>query len=341
MASLNPNTNLIAIMQQLSDMYLALHDKRRAEAFSKAALSIKQQPYIITSGKQAMSLPGVGKSTADIIDEYLKTGTVARLAQLQQQLGSSGAPSQLPGGVASPSNLSIVDPEKQRILELFQTIHSIGPVSANKFYDEGYRTLEQLYVHPNLSDTQRLAIYWNNQLSQRIPHSEIDQINELLQQRFAPYNIVWNITGSYRREKADSGDIDVLVQEQPGLNMAGVTFLLQDKLIGRFSEGPTKFMGIFKMGENANAHQIDIRLVNTAAYPAALMYFTGSKRFNILMRSQAQGRQLSLNEYGLTSNIMGQADPIVHSEADIFQLLGVRYLTPAERHDDMVSLPLL
>jgi len=334
----NPNEGLVNIMQKLSDAYLALHDKRRAEAFSKAALSIKQQHYPITSGKQAMSLPGVGKSSAEIIDEYLSTGSVARLAQLQLQL-SGGNVTALPGSVAAPSQS--IDPQKQQVLSLFQSVHGIGPVSANKFYDEGYRTLEQLYLHSNLNDSQRLAIYWNQQLSQRIPRQEIDQIEELFHQRFDVYGMTWNITGSYRRGAATSGDIDVLIQEQNGLNMAGVLYLLGDKIIGKFSEGPTKFMGIFKMSDQFNAHQIDIRLVSREAYPAALMYFTGSKQFNILMRTQAQAKQLSLNEYGLTSNIMGQPDPVVHSEEEIFHILGVKYLPPTERNEEMVTLPLL
>lgn len=335
--SFDPNATLVTIMHQLADMYLQLHDKRRSEAFGKAALAIKQYPYPIASGKQAMSLPGIGKSTADIIDEYLQSGKVSRLSELQQQLSSGTA--NLPGSVAEPSQP--IDPEKQKILDMFQTVHTIGPERAKNFYDEGYRTLAQLYANPNITEVQRLAIYWNNQLTQRVLRSEIDQIAQLFGQRFGQYGIVWNITGSYRRGAQTSGDIDLLVQEQEGLNMAGVVYLIQDKLVGRFSEGPTKFMGIIKMGEQFNAHQIDIRLVKKAAYPAALMYFTGSKRFNILMRTQAQMHQMSLNEYGLTSNVMGQPDPVVHSEEEIFQLLGVQYLAPRERHDELLVLPLL
>lgn len=339
--SFNSNASIVAVLQQLSELYLKLHDKRRAEAFSKASFAIKQSPYPVTSGKQAMSLPGVGKSTADIVDEYLTTGNVTRLAQLQQSL-SNGA-GQLPGSVAvtvAGTSSGIVDPEKERILELFQTIHSIGPVSSQRFYNEGYRSLEQLYTNPSLSEPQRLAIYWNNQLNQRIPHAEIEEVEQFMTQRFAPYRMVFNIVGSYRRGASTSGDIDLLVQSQEGLNMTGILYLLQDKLIGKFSEGPTKFMGILKMDDQHNAHQIDIRLVDQAAYPAALMSCTGSMQFNVLMRTQAQSRQLSLSEYGLTSNVMGQPNPVIHSEEDIFRILGVRYLAPHERHDELVSLPL-
>jgi len=334
---INDNSNIAAVLQQLAELYIQLHDTRRADAFSKAALSVKQYPYIITSGKIAKSLPGVGKSSADIIDEFLTTGQVARIAQLQQQI--AGGAGNFPGQVNTLT--SVEDPAEVAVLTLFQSVHGIGPGGAKNFYQQGYRTLEQLYTNPSLTNTQRLAIYWHNQLSQRIERTEIDQIKQLLHSRFDIYGMTWDITGSYRRGLPTSGDIDLLVQEQEGLNLAGVLSLLQDKILGRFSEGSTKFMGIFRMDEQHNAHQMDIRLVSKAAYPAALMYFTGSKRFNILMRTQAQHRQLSLNEYGLLSNIMGQPDPVVHSEAEIFQLLGVRYLSPAERTDDLVTLPLL
>jgi DNA polymerase/3'-5' exonuclease PolX len=324
MDTLTVNARLVAILQQLSELYQSQKDVRRANAFGTAAAALRQVPYPITSGKQALSLPGVGKSTADIIDEYLRTGKVWRLGELQ--------------GADAPM-ISPEEAQKQEVLKVFQTVHGIGPVSAARFYDEGYRTLEQLYANPQLKDAQRLAMYWGNQLNQRIPHAEIDQIREYINSCFAPEAIRWDITGSYRRGTVDSGDVDMLVQSQPGLSMDKVLSLLQAHIIGRFSEGPTKFMGILKMGEQFNAHQLDIRLVEPAAYPAALMYFTGSKEFNVLMRNRALSLGLSLSEYGLESNVPEMVPPIVHSEEEIFAILGVPYLTPAQRTAGLLALP--
>lgn len=47
------------------------------------------------------------------------------------------------------------------------------------------------------------------------------------------------------------------------------------------------------------ARRIDVRYVDAASFPAASLYFTGSKNFNVVMRARAVKMQLVLNEYGL------------------------------------------
>jgi DNA polymerase (family X) len=48
-----------------------------------------------------------------------------------------------------------------------------------------------------------------------------------------------------------------------------------------------------------NGRQVDLRIVKPEEYAAALMYFTGSKEHNIVMRQRARERGMALNEYGL------------------------------------------
>lgn len=95
-------------------------------------------------------------------------------------------------------------------------------------------------------------------------------------------------------------------------------------------------MGIVKIDDQHNGHRIDIRLVDSIAYAAALMYFTGSQRFNILMRQRAIEFGLTLNEYGLF-NQYNQPQPIT-SEEDIFRILRVQYLPPVERTKTLAAL---
>ena len=47
------------------------------------------------------------------------------------------------------------------------------------------------------------------------------------------------------------------------------------------------------------ARRLDIRYVDTDCFPAAMLYFTGSKNFNVIMRSEAIKKRCILNEYGL------------------------------------------
>lgn len=97
-------------------------------------------------------------------------------------------------------------------------------------------------------------------------------------------------------------------------------------------------MGIFRISDQYNGHRIDIRLVDPNSYAAALMYFTGSQRFNILMRQRAIDMGVTLNEYGLYYND-GRPPPTIRSEGDIFRQLRVEYLDPVNRTKTIATLP--
>ena len=48
-----------------------------------------------------------------------------------------------------------------------------------------------------------------------------------------------------------------------------------------------------------NGLQIDLRIVDAETFGAALVYFTGSKAHNVVLRGMAKDRGLKINEYGV------------------------------------------
>src|SRR5690625_5367877 len=48
-----------------------------------------------------------------------------------------------------------------------------------------------------------------------------------------------------------------------------------------------------------NGRQVDLRIVKPKEYPAALLYFTGSKEHNIVLRQRARERGMAVNEHGV------------------------------------------
>ena len=90
----------------------------------------------------------------------------------------------------------------------------------------------------------------------------------------------------------------------------------------------TKYMGIFKW-KDSKPRRIDIRIFPLESYYSAILYFTGSKDFNRQMRLNAIAHDYTLNEYGLfdENNKMFK----VNSEKEIFDLLGMEYITPDKR----------
>jgi DNA polymerase (family X) len=83
--------------------------------------------------------------------------------------------------------------------------------------------------------------------------------------------------------------------------------------------------------------QSDLRVVSDPEFPFALMYFTGSKEHNIVMRQRAIDRGLRLNEYGLFRSKTETRDPGLlvrcQTEEDIFEKLGLHFIPPEMRED--------
>ena len=87
-------------------------------------------------------------------------------------------------------------------------------------------------------------------------------------------------------------------------------------------------MGIFKWN-NSKPRRIDIRFIPTQSYYSAILYFTGSKDFNKNMRLIAISHNYTLNEYGLYDE--NKKIFKINSEKDIFDILGMEYITPDKR----------
>ena len=77
MATGSNNERIHSMLIELADTEKVKGDKMRSGAYYKAAASVKKFDEMITSGKQASKLEGVGKQIALKIDEILKTGTLA------------------------------------------------------------------------------------------------------------------------------------------------------------------------------------------------------------------------------------------------------------------------
>jgi DNA polymerase/3'-5' exonuclease PolX len=88
-------------------------------------------------------------------------------------------------------------------------------------------------------------------------------------------------------------------------------------------------MGIAMAPNGAKLHRrIDIQITPYENWGAALMHYTGSADFNIRMRTIAISKGFLLNEKGL---FRGDVKIPTTSEASIFELLDVPYVSPSER----------
>ena len=148
-----------------------------------------------------------------------------------------------------------------------------------------------------------------------------------------------DIVGSYRRGAVSSGDIDVLIRVPTSMTQATAqkhfaayieklqSILYIDEIL---AQGPKKCMAISSIDK---ARRLDLLLTPADEYAYALLYFTGSDKFNVAFRSHALSRGYTLNEHTMTHVETGQTVP-AETEADIFGALGLRYIAPTQRVDE-------
>jgi DNA polymerase (family 10) len=130
--------------------------------------------------------------------------------------------------------------------------------------------------------------------------------------------------GSLRRRKETVRDIDILiVSSKPGKVMDEFTQLPAVKRIQ--AKGKTKSSVL----SSADA-QVDCRVVADRSFGAALLYFTGSKNFNIKLRTIAIRKGFKINEYGV---FKGKNNLAGRTEQEIFKLLKMHYVPPELRED--------
>ncbi|MDR9417172.1 MAG: DNA polymerase/3'-5' exonuclease PolX, partial [Gracilimonas sp.] len=142
------------------------------------------------------------------------------------------------------------------------------------------------------------------------------------------------IAGSFRRGLETIGDIDILIAaEEDRISELFDVFTSHERVTEILGRGDTKSSVRTKEGR-----QVDLRIVKPEEFSAALMYFTGSKEHNVVMRQRARARGMSLNEYGLFKLTEdGDTDfdaPIeFSSETDIYQKLDLHFVPPELRED--------
>jgi len=132
----------------------------------------------------------------------------------------------------------------------------------------------------------------------------------------------WEIAGSYRRGKFPCNDMDLLV-----ILKINPVFVNSNKLkIVRNGDRKTKIL--FKF--SSRFIPIDIFYTEPKWWVYSLIYFTGSKNFNIYIRGTAKKKGLRLNEYGLFDK-NGEQIKKLNTEKSVMMYILNKYYPPHER----------
>ena len=324
-----PNNQEIAglLKQVFQLMQLAGENRFKAIAFDKASTvigSLDEDINTFIESKTLTDIKGVGKSIAEDIYTYAETGSMPVLEAFKEKV---------PPGLIKWLDISGLGPKN--ILKIYQEFGITEIADLKKLIDDG--TLAGL---PGLggksAEKIKKSIQWMEQFGERARMDEALSIADTI------YNSLKNlegvqqieIAGSLRRSNETIGDIDLLIaaEESYAVSIFEV-FTTHERVVEVLGKGDTK-----SSVRTQEGRQVDLRIVAPENFSATLMYFTGSKEHNLVMRSRARDRGMSLNEYGLFKlNDDGETNwdapvPTV-TETDIYRELGLHYIVPELRED--------
>lgn len=348
--SKKPNEKIIEIFNNLIDMKQIEYDempraltpelkkKKQALRFGKIAIIkvidiLKNMENEITDIEQLDGVAGIGSGSFKRIKEILETGKLKELEEYDKMINERQV--------------------KKAIIDELKNVHGIGEVTAVKLVEDGIKSVADLKKASKegkiqLNSNILVGLEFYDDLLERIPRDEMNKFNKILTKKVKEIDSNLNlvIAGSYRRGAVSSGDIDILLSHNNIKTAEDLknnenymnTFLekIKNMIVGNLSLGDTKFMGVIKFTPINKARRIDIRYLPMESYYTALLYFTGSGNFNILMRNQAIDKGYKLSEYHLYKVTKEDGKVIekpvkVNSEKHIFDIIKMEYLEPEDR----------
>jgi len=307
------NEAFIKLLQELETFRRSTGEPFRARAYHKAAETIMLIEDPITSIEQVKGKPGIGKTILDKLQEYLDTGEIAVLKK-----------------------------HRNNPIHTFTKIYGVGPKKAQAFINLGINSLDELREQQDLLTTsQKLGLQYFDDLQLRIPRAEIEAYKQIFDEVFDYENAEYHIVGSYRRGVEESGDIDViLTNNKPSILKDFVKRLKSKGLILHILANGAKKNLVIGQLDGKPARRLDFLYSPREEYPFALLYFTGSATFNVMMRQKALDMSYTLNEHGfhkMVGKVKGEKvnEPFT-SEKDIFDFLNIEYKEPTERKNAVI-----
>ncbi|OCT71681.1 DNA polymerase lambda [Xenopus laevis] len=322
----NYNQFITDKLEVLAKAYSVQGDRWRALGYSKAINALKSYHKPVTSCEEAASIPGIGKKMAEKIEEILDSGHLRKLDHISDSVA---------------------------VLEIFSNIWGAGVKTAQSWYQQGFRTLDDIRTKGNLTAQQAIGLKHYDDFLDRMPRDEAGKIAQTVREMAHSLNpeLISVACGSYRRGKATCGDVDVLVTHPDGKSHKGIFskligglktqgFLTDDLVNQEVNGNQKKYLGVCRLpGEGQRHRRLDIIVVPYGEFACALMYFTGSAHFNRSMRALAKTKRMSLSEHSLNKDVVrngsvkvSQGCPLpTPTEREVFETLGLPFREPHER----------
>lgn len=312
----------------------------RIRAYRNAVNTVKSSSRslaaMVEAGEDLTELPDIGDSVAKHIEELVRDGTIARMEEITK--------------------------EYPRSLAELGRLEGLGPKKVRKVFEElGVRTVEDLQEALDAGEIEKLEGFGKKSAEKlraavvdHLTHTGRFQIHEverliegvLEHMKDAPGVERFEIAGSLRRRKETIGDVDLLAAHDGDGTPVVEHFVDYSGAVRVLGSGSTKGSIVLHSGL-----QVDLRVIPSASFGAAMLYFTGSKEHNVVLRTRAVKEGLRVNEWGVyrtreededgqagSSGSAGAAGDFGErlagdTEDDVYAALGLPWIAPELREN--------
>ncbi|MBS3095855.1 DNA polymerase/3'-5' exonuclease PolX [Candidatus Woesearchaeota archaeon] len=314
------NIEVAELLNEIADYLEFADDTYRVRAYRKAALVIEglsEDIGQVWKDGKLEELPGIGEGIAKKIDEFLKTGKLEYIDDLKKK-----TPVDMEGlgkieGIGPKTILKLYRELKVKDVKglekaakqgKIQKLEGLGPVAERnilKSIEFARKTKERVPLGFALGSAEEVATFLKKL-------KDVERVG---------------IAGSTRRMKETIGDIDILATSKNPEKVIDF-FAKMPNVADVLAKGATK--SSIRLREGI---QVDLRVLDDNIFGAALLYFTGNKEHNIILRRIAIEKGLKLSEYGLFSN---KTNKVVagRTEEEVYKKLGMDYIEPEMREDE-------
>ncbi|WAA10203.1 DNA polymerase/3'-5' exonuclease PolX [Fervidibacillus albus] len=290
----------------------------KVRAFHRASKALEQDERSIEEIDCLHDLPGIGKKTELVINEFIKTGHSHLLETLQNQVPKGFVYLlQIPGlgpktiaKLHKQLGIETVDDLKKACLE--------GKIRNIKGFGE---KTERNLLESIRKITERPA---RIPLAHMLPHAQ------WVESRLMDVKGIerFSRAGSLRRLKETLKDLDfVVATNNPKSVREQIIQFPHLKKIANLGESKVSCEFAFDIDVS-----VDFRIVRPEHFATTLHHFTGSKKHNVRMRQIAKGRKEKISEYGVEKIDTGERITF-ETEKTFYAHFDLPFISPELRED--------
>jgi DNA polymerase IV len=205
------NEDFLEQLKKIRTARTLIDDEIGVRAYSTIIASIAAYPFKLIHPRQVAQLPGCDEKTAVLFVEWKNTGKIQAVEDYENN-------------------------EAMKVLRSFYDIWGVGAKTARNFYYNNHWTeLDDIieFGWNDLDRVQQIGVKYYDEFLVTIPRSEVEQIAAVVREhavRVRDERITVTIVGGYRRGKAESGDVDMIVSHPDLESTAGLVREIVDAL---------------------------------------------------------------------------------------------------------------